>query len=90
MIINNVHISINIHVQHIEQAPPLVVPLLPLPLVLPLPLPLVVDCVPPPIELALSVSFAAQLTLALGKNNANRLVRIKFQKEHFIAETEFN
>jgi hypothetical protein len=76
--------------QTIEQAPPLVVPLLPLPLSLPLPLPLVLDCLPPPIELAFSVSFVGQLTLALGKNNANRLTRIKFQQEHFVGKIEFN
>jgi hypothetical protein len=67
-----------------------VVLILPLPLALPLPVPLAVDCLTPPIELAFSILFAASLTLALDKNNANRLVRIKFQQENFVAKIEFN
>jgi hypothetical protein len=41
----------------------------------------------PDIELAFSVSFAAPLALALGKNNANMLLKIKFQQGNFVAKT---
>jgi hypothetical protein len=80
------------HIQtsnHWASLPP-VVPLLPLSLALRLPLPLVVDCLLPPIELVFSVSFVVPLTLALGKNNTNKLLRIKFQKRNFVAKSEFN
>jgi hypothetical protein len=43
----------------------------------------------PDIELAFSVSFAALLIVALDKNNANRLLRIIFQQEHFVAKLEY-
>jgi hypothetical protein len=41
------------------------------------------------IELAFSVSIAAPLAVALGKNNASRLLRIKFQEENFVAKSEY-
>jgi hypothetical protein len=92
------HIELRQHAQrpnHSPSLPPIVhllpLPLalpLPLPLALPLPLPLAVGCLPPPIELA--VSFSAPLAFALGKNNANRLGRIKFQQGKIISKLEFN
>jgi hypothetical protein len=44
------------------------------------------------IELAFSVLFVAPLALALalGKNNANMLLKIKFQQGNFVAKLEFN
>jgi hypothetical protein len=46
----------------------------------------------PDIEFAFSVLFAAPLALALalGKNNANMLLKIKFQQGNFVAKLEFN
>jgi hypothetical protein len=44
----------------------------------------------PNIELAFSVLFAVSLALALGKNNVNMLLKIKFQQGNFIVKSEFN
>jgi hypothetical protein len=84
------HIELRQHAQRPNHSPslPPIVHLLPLPLALPLPLPLATGCLPPPIKLA--VSFSAPLAFALGKNNANRLGRIKFQQGKIISKLEFN
>jgi hypothetical protein len=42
------------------------------------------------IELAFSVLFADPLALALGENNVNMLLKIKFQQGNFVAKSEFN
>jgi hypothetical protein len=46
----------------------------------------------PNIELAFSVLFAVSLALALalGKNNVNMLLKIKFQQGNFVVKSEFN
>jgi hypothetical protein len=44
----------------------------------------------PDIELVFSVSFVAPLALALGKNNVNMLLKLKFQQKKFVAKIEFN
>jgi hypothetical protein len=82
------HIELRQHAQRPNHSPSLPPIVHLLPLALPLPLPLATGCLPPPIKLA--VSFSAPLAFALGKNNANRLGRIKFQQGKIISKLEFN
>jgi hypothetical protein len=82
------HIKLKQHDQRPNHSPSIPPIVLLLPLTLSLPLPLTVGYLPQHTKLV--VSFAAPLVLALGKNNANKLGRIKFQQEKFVAKSEFN
>jgi hypothetical protein len=89
-ILSSLHIKLTQHAQRSNHSSslPTIVPLLLLFLVLPLPLPLIVVCLAPPKEFV--VPLSTPLAFALGKNNANRLGRIKFQQGKIISKLEFN